>query len=202
MVVRRRKKRVNKMLGQRTRGNGDTKRRRGAGSRGGRGLAGSHKHKYSKYAGKFGQEKKKVLSRKIVREINIDLLIQKMPKLEAAGKISKEANTIIIDGSKIGFDKLLSKGEITQKIIVRNMKASKKAIEKIKKAGGDVELKESAGEEFEEKAEEKTEKETAKEEKETAEEEKETAKEIETPKETVEKIEEKKEVKKEEKEKK
>ena len=60
MVVRRRKKRVNKMLGQRTRGNGDTKRRRGAGSRGGRGLAGSHKHKYSKYAGKFGKEKKKV----------------------------------------------------------------------------------------------------------------------------------------------
>ena len=63
MVVRKRKKLVNKMLGQRTRGNGDTKRRRGAGSRGGRGLAGSHKHKYSKYAGKFGQEKKKVRSR-------------------------------------------------------------------------------------------------------------------------------------------
>ena len=158
MVVRRRKKRVNKMLGQRTRGNGDTKRRRGAGSRGGRGLAGSHKHKYSKYAGKFGKEKKQVLSRKIVREINIDLLIQKMPKLEAAGKISKEGTTIIIDGSKIGFDKLLSKGELTQKIIVRNMKASKKAIEKIKKAGGNVELEENAGEEFEEETEEKTEK--------------------------------------------
>ncbi len=159
MVVRRRKKRVNKMLGQRTRGNGDTKRRRGAGSRGGRGLAGSHKHKYSKYAGKFGQEKKKVLSRKVVREINIDLLIQKMPKLEAAGKISKEGTTIIIDGSKIGFDKLLSKGELKQKIIVRNMKASKKAIEKVKKAGGDVELEEIVGEaeeEFEEAAEEET----------------------------------------------
>ena len=186
MVVRRRKKRVNKMLGQRTRGNGDTKRRRGAGSRGGRGLAGSHKHKYSKYAGKFGKEKKKVLSRKIVREINIDLLIQKMPKLEAAGKISKEANTIIIDGSKIGFDKLLSKGEITQKIIVRNMKASKKAIEKIKKAGGDVELEKLTKEELEE----------------TNEEEKEEKVEKEEPvkeKKTVEKIEEKKEIKKEEK---
>ncbi len=163
MVVRRRKKRVNKMLGQRTRGNGDTKKRRGAGSRGGRGLAGSHKHKYSKYAGKFGKEKKKVLSRKIIREINIDLLIQKMPKLEAAGKISKEANTIIIDGSKIGFDKLLSKGELKQKIIVRNMKASKKAIEKVKKAGGDVELEEIAGKKLEEAAEEKTREEAAKE---------------------------------------
>ncbi len=184
MVVRRRKKRVNKMLGQRTRGNGDTKRRRGAGSRGGRGLAGSHKHKYSKYAGKFGQEKKKVLSRKIVREINIDLLIQKMPKLEVAGKISKEGTTIIIDGSKIGFDKLLSKGELTQKIIVRNMKASKKAIEKVKKAGGNVELEEFAREEMNEK--EKIEK-TA-EEKEPIKEEK---SETETPKET--KKEEKKE---------
>ncbi len=143
MVVRKRKKRVTKMLGQRTRGNGDTKRRRGAGGRGGRGLAGSHKHKYSKYAGKFGQEKKQVRSRKVVRELNIDLLVQKMPKLEAAGKILKEANTIVIDGSKIGFDKLLSKGELKQKIIVRNMKASKKAIEKVKKAGGEVELEEN-----------------------------------------------------------
>ena len=163
MVVRRRKKRVTKMLGQRTRGNGDTKKRRGAGSRGGRGLAGSHKHKYSKYAGKFGKEKKKVLSRKIIREINIDLLIQKMPKFEVAGKISKEANTIIVDGSKIGFDKLLSKGELTQKIIVRNMKASKKAIEKIKKAGGDVELEEITEKELEEAAEEKTKEEAAEE---------------------------------------
>ena len=143
MVIRKRKKLVNKMLGQRTRGNGDTKRRRGAGSRGGRGLAGSHKHKYSKYAGKFGQEKKKVRSRKVVREINIDLLLQKMPKFEAAGKISKETNAIVVDGSKIGFDKLLSKGELKQKIIVRNMKASKKAIEKVKKAGGDIELEEN-----------------------------------------------------------
>ena len=66
-----------------------------------------------------------------------------MPKLEAAGKILKEANAAVVDGSKIGFDKLLSKGELKQKIIVRNMKASKKAIEKVKKAGGDIELKEN-----------------------------------------------------------
>ncbi len=169
MVVRRRK-RVNKLLGQRTRGNGDTKNRRGAGSRGGRGLAGSHKHKYPKYHGKFGTEKRKVLSRKIVREINIDKLIQILPKLIEAEKISKEAGMTLIDGSKIGFDKLLSKGDLDEKLLVRNLKASKKAVEKIEKAGGKFEEEIEGEEEFEaeEEAKEKPakEKKTAKEPKE------------------------------------
>lgn len=138
MVVRKRKKRP-KMLGQRTRGNGDTKRRRGAGSRGGRGLAGSHKHKWSKYHGKFGKEKKQVRSKKIVREINIDQLMQKLPAFLEKGLVSKEGKAIILDGEKAGFDKLLSKGSLEIELIVRNMKASKKSVEKVKKAGGTVE---------------------------------------------------------------
>jgi len=138
MVVRKRK-RVNKMLGQRTRGNGDTKNRRGAGSRGGRGLAGSHKHKYAKYHTKFGKEKKKVLSRKTVEAINIDLLMQKMPKFLDTEKVYKDGSMTVVDGKKIGYDKLLSSGLLTEKVVVRNMKASKKAVEKIEKAGGKFE---------------------------------------------------------------
>ncbi len=141
MVVRKRR-RVNKLLGQRTRGNGDTKNRRGAGSRGGRGLAGSHKHKYTKYHGKFGQEKKKVLSTKIVRALNIDQLMQIMPKLLASKKVTAENGLLVVDGEKISIDKLLSNGALTEKILVRNMKASKKAIEKIEKAEGIFEVSE------------------------------------------------------------
>lgn len=152
-MVARKRKRVNKMLGQRTRGNGDTKNRRGAGSRGGRGLAGSHKHKYAKYHGKFGKEKKQVLSRKTVKAINIDQLIQQLPKFTVAEKTFTENKITVIDGKKIGFDKLLSSGNLTEKILVRNMKASKKAIEKIEKAGGKFE--ETTEEEFEEKIESK-----------------------------------------------
>jgi large subunit ribosomal protein L15 len=138
MVVRRRKKR-NKLLGSRTRGKGDTKNRRGAGSRGGRGLAGSHKHKYAKYHTKFGKEKRKLMAKKQVKAINLDQLMQIMPRLLAAGKVSSEGEKLIIDGTKTGLDKLLSKGSLEQKLIVRNIKASKKAAEKIKKAGGQLE---------------------------------------------------------------
>lgn len=152
MVTRKRKK-FNKKLGQRTRGKGDTKKRRGGGSRGGRGLAGSHKHKFPKYAGKFGTEKKKVRSMKVVREINIDALLQAMPRLVAEGKIVKEGNAFVVDGAKIGFEKLLSKGELKEKLVVRNMAASKKAIEKIGKAGGIFESEEAVeAEEYKEEA--------------------------------------------------
>jgi len=138
MVVRKRK-RVNRLLGQRTRGNGDTKNRRGAGSRGGRGLAGSHKHKYAKYHGKFGKEKKKLRSKKYVNAVNIDQLMQQMPKLVASGKVLKESGLLVVDGKKTGIDKLLSAGSLEEKLLVRNMKASKKAVEKLEKAGGKFE---------------------------------------------------------------
>lgn len=147
MVVRKRRRKFKK-LGQRTRGHGDTKNMRGSGSRGGKGLAGSHKHKWSKYYKKFGTEEKQILSRKIVKAINIDQLIEMLPKLLAAETVSKEAGMLAIDGSKIGFDKLLSRGMLSEKIIVRKMKASAKAIEKIKKAGGKFEGETAAEEEF------------------------------------------------------
>jgi len=158
MVVRRRKKR-NKLLGERTRGNGDTKNRRGAGSRGGRGLAGSHKHKWSKYHGKFGKEKRKVISNKVVKAINLDQLVQAMPKLVEKGKIGKESGMFLVDGKKIGFDKILAMGNLKEKLLIRNMAVSKKALEKVKKAGGKVEkgLEEAEEEEFLEEKEEELE---------------------------------------------
>lgn len=158
MVVRKGRRRFKK-LGQRTRGHGDTKNMRGSGTRGGKGLAGSHKHKWTKYYKKFGTEEKQILSRKIVNAINIDQLVEMLPGLLADGRASKEAGMVVVDGTKIGFQKLLSRGEISEKIIVREMKASKKAVEKIKKAGGKIEIETAGEEEFAEgeKAEEENE---------------------------------------------
>ncbi len=160
MVVRKRKRR-NKMLGQRTRGKGDTKKRRGAGSRGGRGMAGSHKHKYSKYYKRFGKEKKKLHAKKDVKATNIEQIVQTMPKLLAGNKVAEQSGMLVVDGTKIGFDKLLSRGSPGNKWIVRNIKASKKAVEKIKKAGGRFEqppAKEQQAQESIEKKERKEEK--------------------------------------------
>ncbi len=137
MVVRKRGRRA-KLLGSRTRGNGDTKNRRGAGSRGGRGLAGSHKHKFSKYYGKFGKEYKKVKPTKEVKALNIEQLVQAMPRLLAEKKAEKSGSFTVVDGQKIGFDKLLGKGNLNEKLSLKNLAVSKKAAEKVKKAGGKI----------------------------------------------------------------
>ncbi len=143
MVVRRRRKK-NKLRGQRTHGKGDTKHKRGAGSRGGRGRAGSHKHKYSLYYDSFGMERKKIRAKKEIKAINLDQLLQQLPKLVAEKKVGKEGNTFVIDGRKVGYGKILSRGAVKEKLIVINMGASRKAREKILAAGGKKE--EVAGE--------------------------------------------------------
>ena len=140
MTVRKRK-RQNKLRGQRTHGGGNTKNRRGAGNRGGRGRAGSHKHKFNLYAGTFGTERPQLLSHQAeVKAINIDLLVQMIPKFVAEKKVEKTPAGIIVDGHKIGFDKILGKtGVLKEKLIIKNLKASKKASELVNAAGGKIE---------------------------------------------------------------
>nr|AJS11819.1 50S ribosomal protein L15P [uncultured archaeon] len=141
MTVRKRKKK-HRMRGNRTHGGGNTKNRRGSGVRGGRGRAGGHKHKFSTYMHDFGVKKRlkpKTLKQKA---LNLEELERRIPEWIEEKKASREANGVIIDGKKTGFFKILSEGSINEKIILKNLKASKKAAEKIQKAGGMVESKE------------------------------------------------------------
>ncbi|MDD5163988.1 MAG: uL15 family ribosomal protein [Candidatus ainarchaeum sp.] len=149
MAVRKRK-RKNRYRGHRTHGAGNNKNRRGAGNRGGRGRAGSHKHKFNLYAGTFGTERPKLLPKSVARAINIDLIVQSLPKWIAEKKAEKTGEGIIIDGEKIGFDKLLGKTNVLrEKLIIKNLKASKKASERILAAGGRIESEEETTEENE-----------------------------------------------------
>ncbi|MCX6798738.1 MAG: uL15 family ribosomal protein [Candidatus Diapherotrites archaeon] len=138
MVVRK-KRRVNRLRGQRTHGAGDTKNRRGGGCRGGRGKGGSHKHKFSKYYMFFGTERKQILPQRTVAAINIGQLQERLPALLAEGKAEKEGGGFVVDGHKVGFDKILSMGSVRERLVLRNIAASKKAREKIIAAGGIVE---------------------------------------------------------------
>ena len=70
MVIRRDKK-LKKYLGTRSRGAGNTKNRRGAGCKGGKGRAGSKKHKFQKYVKLFGTEKIKPRQKKIENTISL-----------------------------------------------------------------------------------------------------------------------------------
>ncbi len=137
MTVRRRKKK-NKVRGHRTHGQGDTKNRRGAGSRGGRGRAGSHKHKYTKYFGQFGKNKKKVIGKPLGPSMNLDQIEQMLPKWVAGEKALKEGNKVVVDGKRLGFAKVLARGQLKSKVVFENLKASKRALEKIRERGSVV----------------------------------------------------------------
>lgn len=184
-MPRRRKKRGGKFLGTRSHGKGDTKNARGKGCRGGVGMAGSHKHKWSyivKYEPqRFGVHGFSPVRRKKARSMNlyeIDQLAEKGAIPEKEGRREFE-----FDG------KILGCGEITFPIVVKAVSFSKKASEKIKKRGGEAIVKEKK-EKKEEKVEKKEEKEEVKPKEEKKVEEKKEVKPAEKPEK---KIEEKKE---------
>ena len=127
------KRKTQKMRGSKTHGYGSKKKHRGAGSRGGRGRAGLFKHKRSwtikhepwilKPKHDFAPPKD---SRNILKTINL-IDLEKL----ASGK--KEINL-----SEFGFSKLLGNGKIKRALSVTVEQISKKAKEKIEKAGGKV----------------------------------------------------------------
>ena len=109
---------------------------RGAGLRGGKGNAGLCKHKFTymlKYMpnhyGRHGFKRPQSI-KKADKTINVGQLEEKFH-----GKKD-------IDLTKEGFDKLLGGGEINSSIKIKVKNASGKAIEKIKKKGGEVVLPE------------------------------------------------------------
>lgn len=136
MVIRKRRKK-NKLRGNRTHGKGDTKRGRGGGSRGGRGKAGSKRHKKILFQNQ--PVKKKLKAKEKPKTISIGKLNKKIKKMEKEEKISKENPTI--DLKKLGFEKILSNGDIEYKVKIINAQATEKAKEKIEKAGGSIEKK-------------------------------------------------------------
>lgn len=136
-MVERRRRKKNKLRGQRTMGAGNTKNRRGAGSRGGRGKAGANKHRFDTF-NRFKGKKyrlKGTAKGKAITLGQLDLIIE---RLLAKGKVVQEGDKIIID-KRSGYEKILSQGETKRKIVLK-INASKKAIAKIIKAGGKFEF--------------------------------------------------------------
>jgi large subunit ribosomal protein L15 len=122
------KKKTQQMRGSKTHGYGAKKKHRGKGSRGGKGYGGSTKHNrsyvYAKEPWHFGHKGFHSLKKKAV--------VVNIRDLE---KLSKGSE---VDLTALGYTKLLSAGEVTTALKVKIKKASKKAKEKIEKAGGSV----------------------------------------------------------------
>jgi len=137
-VPERRRKKTNKLRGNRSHGKGNTKNRRGAGCRGGRGKAGSHKHTYSKYWMEFGI-KKRLKAKEREEAINLNELNGLIPLLLEKKQAVKEGEKIIIEGKNAGFSKVLGRGKIDFAIELKGIKASKKARKEIEEKGGKIE---------------------------------------------------------------
>ena len=126
------RKKNNRLRGSNTHSGGMKKKRRGAGNRGGKGMAGSGKradqkktyilkHYGTKYFGKYGFHS---VNKKIIKIINLDELNN-----------FKEGE---INLKELGYNKLLGRGKISKKIKVQVEYASKLVVEKIKEKGGEV----------------------------------------------------------------
>jgi large subunit ribosomal protein L15 len=135
MATRLRK--VRRLRGSRTHGWGQIAQHRRTGAKGGSGMAGLHKHKWSytvKYApDHFGSNKWHPPKRVVTdRWINLNqLAILVAPSRE-------------IDLATLGYDKLLGQGSVSAAYKVKVPRASRSAVEKIKAAGGSVEILEPA----------------------------------------------------------
>ena len=143
MTIKLRKKGT-RHRGSHTHGWGAKKKHRGAGSRGGRGRAGTGKRGDAKkpviwgnkkYFGKHGFKNN---ANKKIKAINICDIEQKLDKLLNKKLITKENDVFIIDLNKLGYNKLLSKGTVINKLKITTVFSSKKAVEKIKQKGGEV----------------------------------------------------------------
>jgi len=141
MVVRKRRK-IRKYRGSRTVGRGCAKRGRGSGEKGGKGMSGGHKQKWSyilrympDYFGKHGFIRPDDV-RSTTRAINIGDIDEHIDNLVSAGAARREADKFFVDVTKLGFDKVLGGGKVTRPIEVTAKEFSESAKRKLEGAGG------------------------------------------------------------------
>ena len=145
-MVRKRKKKV-KLRGMRTHGGGSVKKRRGSGSKGGKGLAGSGKEKKTKWdfvrinfpdhIGKQGFKRpKKVQEEKSF--VNVGYIDENIEKLIESGVAKKEKGLIVVDASKLGAQKVLGSGKVTKKFKIVAKEFSSNAKKKIEGMEGEA----------------------------------------------------------------
>ncbi len=141
MVVRRRRK-VRKQRGTRTYGRGCSKRGRGAGEKGGRGLSGGHKQKWSyllkympKHFGKHGFTRP-LAARREISAINVGELDERLDELLQQGIAKREEERIVVDVKKLGFERVLGGGRVTHPLEVIAKEFVESAKRKLEEAGG------------------------------------------------------------------
>ena len=141
------RKKSSRHRGSWTHGHGEKKKHRGAGSRGGRGNAGSGKRGDAKkpsfwkikgyHAGKKGFTNPAANK---IQTITITKLNSTILKLVDNGLATKKCNTFVVNCKPLGIDKLLGTGPPLFAFELVVSSATKGAIQKVEEAGGKVEI--------------------------------------------------------------
>jgi len=145
MIKTHKRKKESRMHGKNmgTHGGGARKKRKGSGHRGGKGMSGSGKradHKKTLVQKLYGHGyfgKKGITSIGTKRDKRDRINLEQIQK--EIGKYKNKKGEVVLKNYKI-----LGKGEIntlkgtSEKLIIRAKEASKSAIEKVKKAGGEI----------------------------------------------------------------
>lgn len=140
----RKTRKINKMRGSRTIGGGCSKKRRGAGHRGGRGKAGGHKHMWTWVVkfdpDRFGKSgfKRPLKTINKFNTVNLDYLDDNAEKLVEKDLAQKKGKKITIDVTQLGYDKVLGKGKVTKALTIKANHFSASAIRKIEENGGEA----------------------------------------------------------------
>ncbi|GBC70120.1 50S ribosomal protein L15 [archaeon HR01] len=123
-------RKVRKLRGSRTHGWGQIGQHRKSGAKGGHGMAGGHKHKWTKLVKTdyFGEKGFYNINTRHLNTMNLDQLSEYIYRTG-----EKE-----VDLSRMGVDKLLGKGRIDQPVKVSVASWSRHAEEKIRAAGGEI----------------------------------------------------------------
>jgi len=129
-----------KYRGSRTCGGGTHKNRRGAGNRGGRGLAGGCKHHFVKVLLErgyvYGKDGFNCPTSRPVTTMDVGAIDQIVPVLLEEGFARKEGDIIILNAADIGIEKNLGSGKVNHKFTISAQAFSEQAKAKIEANGG------------------------------------------------------------------
>ncbi|MBX4211842.1 uL15 family ribosomal protein [Candidatus Pacearchaeota archaeon] len=146
MRVKRRKK-ASRYRGSHTHGRGFKKKARGSGHQGGKGMAGTGKRGDAKKTLILNMDERYFKRDKALRRgtiapkleaMNLEAISRHIPSLMKKG-FAKEVKGVFEINLK-GY-KVLGEGNVHQKLVITADAASKSAIEKVKKAGGEIIIK-------------------------------------------------------------
>ena len=137
-------RKIRKKRGTRTCGAGHHNKNRGAGNKGGKGMAGGHKGKWTwiiKYApdyfGRHGFDLPSA-TKNVYRTVNIGDIDESIDRLIKEGVAIKEKGKIKIDVTKLDCEKVLGGGRVSNPLSVTAYSFSESAIKKIEASGGEA----------------------------------------------------------------